>query len=157
DGIWRDREVTLGHRRLAIIDLTPGGAQPMASADGSTIVVFNGEIYNHHALRDELHGLGRTFRSRSDTEGIVEGYRAWGVGVIDRLDGMFALGIWDARQQRLVLARDRAGKKPLFYHRRGVALRFASEAKALIASGVDAELDPQALPTLLAFGYTAAP
>jgi asparagine synthase (glutamine-hydrolysing) len=157
EGVWRGNGVTFGHRRLAIIDLTPAGAQPMHSADGDVVVVFNGEIYNHHQLRDELRALGHSFRSRSDTEVIVEGYRAWGEAVVDRLDGMFAFAVWDVRRERLLLARDRAGKKPLYYRREGTRLRFASEVKAILASGVRGELDPEALPTLLAFGYSAAP
>jgi asparagine synthase (glutamine-hydrolysing) len=162
DGVFHDRGVVLGFRRLAILDLTPAGGQPMVSADGSVVVVCNGEIYNHHELRDELAALGHRFRSRSDTEVIVEGYAAWGEGVIERLDGMFAIGLWDARRRRLLLGRDRAGKKPLFYaHDRnahgGSAIRFASEAKAILASGHDAEIDLAALPYLLSYGYTPAP
>ncbi|HWE26743.1 MAG TPA: asparagine synthase (glutamine-hydrolyzing), partial [Polyangia bacterium] len=153
----RKGECVLGHTRLAILDLSPAAAQPMSSEDGQVTVVFNGEIYNHHELRAELRSLGHQFRSRSDTEVIVEGYRAWGDGVVRRLDGMFAIGIWDAPRRRLLLARDRAGKKPLYYTDRDGGFRFASEVKALIASGVSAAIDTAALPMLLAFGYTAAP
>jgi len=156
-GVWRDRQAALGHTRLAVIDLTPTGAQPMVAPDGSTVVVFNGEIYNHHELRAELGGLGHCFRSTSDTEVIVEGYRAWGPAVIERLDGMFALGLWDAPRRRLLLARDRAGKKPLFYCASDGAFRFASEVKALLAAGVPAEVEASSLPHLLSFGYTPAP
>ncbi len=161
-GVFRDRGVILGFRRLAILDLTPAGRQPMVSADGSVAVVFNGEVYNHHELRDELVALGHRFRSRSDAEVIVEGYVAWGEGIVERLDGMFAIGLWDARRRRLLLCRDRAGKKPLFYAhgtnaRGGRSLRFASEAKAILASGYDAEIDLAALPFLLSFGYTPPP
>jgi asparagine synthase (glutamine-hydrolysing) len=162
DGVFRDSGVVLGFRRLAILDLTAAGGQPMVSADGSVAVVFNGEIYNHHGLRDELAALGHRFRSRSDTEVIVEGYRAWGEGVIERLDGMFAIGIWDVRRRRLLLGRDRAGKKPLYYAHganahSGHSIRFASEAKAILASGHDSEIDLAALPYLLSFGYTPPP
>jgi asparagine synthase (glutamine-hydrolysing) len=158
DGVWRAPGAVLGHTRLAILDLTPAGDQPMVSADGCVAVTFNGEIYNHHALRAELRARGHAFRSRADTEVIVEGYRAWGVGVVERLEGMFAFGLFDAAARRLLLARDHAGKKPLFYARgpRG-ALRFASEAKALVAAGVAGAPDPAALPVLLTLGYTPAP
>jgi asparagine synthase (glutamine-hydrolysing) len=157
-GVWRSERAVLGHTRLAILDLTPTGAQPMLDAAGEVIVVFNGEIYNHHELRRELEGRGHTFRSRSDTEVIVEGYREWGADLVPRLDGMFAFGLWDAPRRRLLLARDRAGKKPLYYtNAPGRSLRFASEVKALLASGVAASFDIEALPMLLAFGYTPAP
>ncbi len=156
-GVWRSADVLLGHTRLAIIDLTPAGAQPMASPDANVVLVFNGEIYNHHQLRAELVALGHRFRSRSDTEVILEGYRAWGDGVVERLDGMFAIGIWDVARKRLLLARDRMGKKPLYFHRDQSSFRFASEAKAITASGIAAEMDPSALPSMLAFGYTPAP
>jgi asparagine synthase (glutamine-hydrolysing) len=147
----------LGHRRLAVLDLTEAGAQPMRSDDGRVVVTFNGEIYNHHDLRRELESRGHRFRSRSDTEVIVEGYRAWGDGVVARLDGMFALGIWDVAERRLLLARDRAGKKPLYYAWRDGQLRFASEIKALVASGLPVEMDESALPFLFGLGYVPAP
>jgi asparagine synthase (glutamine-hydrolysing) len=156
-GVARGHDWILGHRRLAVLDLTEGGAQPMRSDDGQTLVTFNGEIYNHHLLRRELENRGHRFRSRSDTEVIVEGYRAWGEDVVPRLDGMFALGIWDAKQRRLVLARDRAGKKPLYYAYRGHELRFGSEIKALVASGLPLDIDEAGLPYLLALGYVPAP
>ncbi len=155
-GVYRKPGVILGHLRLSILDLTPAARQPMSSDDGG-VVVFNGEIYNHHELRRELLGLGHTFRSRSDTEVIVEGYRAWGDEVVSRLDGMFAIGIWDGARRRLVLARDRAGKKPLFYTRQGSTVRFASEVKAIIASGVAGEIEPESLPSMLSLGYVEAP
>ena len=156
-GLWRGEGIVLGHNRLAIIDLSPGGAQPMKSADGGVVVVFNGEIYNHHALRDELVALGSSFRSRSDTEVIVEGYRVWGDAVVERLDGMFAIGIWDVRRRRLLCARDRAGKKPFFYTQSADGFRFSSEPKAILASGIAAAPALDAFPGLFAFGYTAAP
>ena len=156
-GLWHGDGIVLGHNRLAIIDLSPGGAQPMRSVDESVVVVFNGEIYNHHGLRDELSALGATFRSRSDTEVIVEGYRLWGDAVIERLDGMFALAIWDVRQRRLLCARDRSGKKPFFYTDGQDGFRFSSEPKAILASGVPAVPALDAFPGLFAFGYTAAP
>ena len=113
---FRDEHAVLGHARLSILDLSAAAHQPMASASGDVVVVFNGEIYNHHQLRRELEERGHELRTRSDTEVIVEGYRAWGDGVVRRLDGMFAFAVWDARRHRVLVARDRAGKKPLFYH-----------------------------------------
>lgn len=145
----------LGHLRLAILDLSPGASQPMSSSD--VWLVFNGEIYNHHELRTELATRGHAFRTRSDTEVILEGYRAWGDSVVERIDGMFALAVFDARRRRLLLARDRAGKKPLFTARVGPGIVFGSEIKALRASGVDAAMDIDALPTLLSLGYNLAP
>ena len=149
--------VTFGHTRLAILDLSPAGAQPMASADGQCVVVFNGEIYNHHELRSELVRRGVAFRSRSDTEVIVEGYRAQGEAFLERLDGMFAIGLFDFARRRLILVRDRVGKKPLFYAYDGGELRFASQIRALFASGLSPDIDVQALPYLLGLGYVPSP
>jgi len=146
-----------GHTRLSVIDLSPGGAQPMVSDDRQTVVVFNGEIYNHHELRQELESGGFIFRSRSDTEVIVQGYRAWGADVVARLDGMFAFGLFDVAAQTLLVARDRTGKKPVFYQYEHGELRFASEPKALFASGVDPQVDPHSLSLLLSLGYVPAP
>jgi len=153
--VYRTPGAVFGHARLSILDLSDAAAQPMRSADDSVIVVFNGEIYNHHELRAELVAMGHRFRTRSDTEVIVEGYREWGDGVVPKLDGMFAIGIYDDSRRRLILARDRPGKKPLYYTAapRG-ELRFASEAKAIVASGVAAHIDVRALPMLLSLGYS---
>ena len=148
---------SLGHRRLAVIDLSPAGEQPMFNDDRSIAVVFNGEIYNHHALRRELESQGARFVSRSDTEVIVRGYEHWGDAVVARLDGMFALALYDSRKQRSLLARDRAGKKPLFYASLGGRLVFGSEIKALTALGVRADVEKSALPYLLLYGYVPSP
>jgi asparagine synthase (glutamine-hydrolysing) len=156
-GVYRRPGVVLGHNRLSIIDLSEAASQPMLSRDQNVAVVFNGEIYNHHEVRADLEKLGHQFRTRSDTEVIVEGYLAWGADVIERLDGMFAIAIYDDARRRLVLARDRMGKKPLFYALAARSLRFASEPKALFASGVPLEMDPAALPSLLTFGHAVAP
>jgi asparagine synthase (glutamine-hydrolysing) len=156
-GIWRGDDVVLGHRRLAVIDLTPAAAQPMTSDDGAIVVTYNGEIYNHHELREELERMGRRFRSRSDTEVLVEGYRAWGDRVVERVDGMFAFAIWDSARRRLLVARDRTGKKPVFFVRDGKGLRFASEMKALIASGCARAASVRAIPLVLALGYVPPP
>lgn len=146
----------LAHRRLAIIDLSPSGRQPMSNEDGSVVVVLNGEIYNFEELRSGLPG-GHVFRSRTDTEVIVHGYEEWGEAVIERLDGMFALALWDAQQERLILARDRFGKKPIFWARDERGFYFASEIKAILAAGFKSVMDPEALPEYLALGYVPSP
>ncbi len=147
----------LGHARLKVIDLETG-EQPMGNEDGTVQVVFNGEIYNFRSLREELAAAGHRFRTRSDTEVIVHGYEEWGDDVVKRLDGMFAFGLWDDRERRLLLARDRAGKKPLFLYREPGLLAFASEMKALWAlPEADDSLDPAAFPLYLAYGYVPAP
>jgi asparagine synthase (glutamine-hydrolysing) len=157
EGIFSDGTVTLLHRRLKVIDLSARAAQPMPNEDATIHVVFNGEIYNHKALRHELEQLGHQFRSNSDTEVIVHGFESWGTGVVERLDGMFAFGLWDGRRRALLLARDRAGKKPLFVTTAGGGARFASSIAALVASGVPAELAPEQLPFYLSYGFVPAP
>jgi asparagine synthase (glutamine-hydrolysing) len=144
-GLWLadDRRIGFAHRRLAIIDLSERGAQPMASADGSLIITFNGEIYNYRALRAELEGKGYTFRTESDTEVLLQLYADRGPAMVGCLRGMFAFGLWDARRRHLLLARDPLGIKPLYYADDGWTLRFASQAKALLAGGaVSREPDP---------------
>lgn len=155
-GIWQspDGRVTLAQRRLAIIDLSPGGHQPMSDASGQLWLTFNGEIYNYRSLRQELEKRGHAFRTAGDSEVILEAYRAWGVDCVSHLNGMFAFGLFDRRAGRLFLARDRAGEKPLFYHHAGSRLAFASELKALMADpSLPRELDLDALNTYLAYGY----
>src|SRR3954470_613516 len=122
---WFGRGVGLGHRRLRVIDLSEAGRQPMGNEDGAIQVVFNGEIYNFADLRTELLGHGHVFKSKSDTEVIVHGYEVWGDAVVERLDGMFAFALWDSRRRRLLAARDRMGKKPLYWAQvpRGAAPR----------------------------------
>jgi asparagine synthase (glutamine-hydrolysing) len=153
-GTHLERGVGLGMTRLAIIDLA-GGRQPMANEDGSLWMVFNGEIYNFRELRPELQAKGHSFRSRSDTEVILHAWEEFGDACVDRLRGMFAFAIWDSRRRRLFLARDRMGKKPLYYwHRDGLFL-FASEIKALLCHpAVSRTLDWEAFHHYLAFGYT---
>lgn len=146
--------VGLGHRRLSIIDLSPGGHQPMEDASGGLQLVFNGEIYNFRALRDELAAGGQAFRTASDTEVVLAAYRRWGTECVRRLEGMFALALFDRKAGTLFLARDRAGEKPLFYHHAGGRLLFASELKALMAvPGFPREVDPEALDCYLAYGF----
>jgi asparagine synthase (glutamine-hydrolysing) len=136
-GKWlsEDGRTGLGHRRLAIIDLSPSGAQPMASVDGSLVVTFNGEIYNYKALRTELEADGARFASNSDTEVLLHLYARRGAGMLEALRGMFAFAIWDARQHSLFLARDPYGIKPLYYADDGRTIRIASQVKALLAGG----------------------
>jgi asparagine synthase (glutamine-hydrolysing) len=158
DGFHTEAHLGFGHRRLSIVDLA-GGAQPMFSPDGQVVVTFNGEIYNHAALRPELEAHGHVFRTRSDTESIIHGWRQWGVGVLDRLDGMFAFGLWDRAQGTLLLARDRMGEKPLLttWLPDGT-LAFASEQAALFAlPEVSRALSPAAVDDYLAFGYVPDP
>ncbi|WP_375783727.1 asparagine synthase (glutamine-hydrolyzing) [Bradyrhizobium sp. Pha-3] len=149
-------QVSLGHRRLSIIDLE-GGAQPMWSADGSIGLVFNGEIYNYVELREELVSLGHAFRTSSDTEVLIEAYRAWGLDSIRRFRGMFAFGLWDARTQQLVLARDPFGKKPLFIAENS-GLLFASEIEPLLKfPGMNTRIDPHAVEHYLLNRYVPGP
>jgi asparagine synthase (glutamine-hydrolysing) len=152
EGTYLDGPVGLGARRLAIIDLS-GGDQPIANEDGSVVVVQNGEIYNYRELLRELERAGHTFRTRCDTEVLVHGYEEWGPRLWERLRGMFAVAIWEVRAQRLVLARDRFGIKPLYYRDVDGELSFASELDAL----PQGELDLDALEGFLAFNVVPAP
>jgi asparagine synthase (glutamine-hydrolysing) len=146
EGWYTDHHVGLGHRRLAIIDLSPGGRQPMASADGRYVVTYNGELYNYRELRMELTDLGHRFRTQSDTEVLLAAWAQWGAKALDRFNGMFAFAIWDAREKLLTLARDRFGVKPLYYSRNGDTFLFGSEVKAILAHGAcRTELDKEAL------------
>lgn len=153
-----DQRVALGHRRLSIIDLTPAGHQPMSNEDGSVWITYNGEVYNHVALRRELESRGHTFRSATDTEAIVHLYEDEGPRCVERLDGMFAFAIWDARRRELFLARDRIGVKPLYYARLPGGVVFGSEVKAILEHpGVSRELDEEALYDYLTFGFVPPP
>ncbi|BCX82148.1 asparagine synthase (glutamine-hydrolysing) [Methylomarinovum caldicuralii] len=148
----------LGHRRLAIIDLE-SGAQPMVSADGCTVITYNGEVYNFPQLRRELEGLGYRFRTRCDTEVILYAWKAWGPACVERLRGMFAFAIWNEDDQSLFLARDRLGIKPLYYATLEDGwFAFASELKALqLHPGLPRQLDPRALEEYFAYGYVPDP
>jgi asparagine synthase (glutamine-hydrolysing) len=153
-----DGRAGLGFRRLRIIDLNASANQPMSNEDGSVHVVFNGEIYNFRELRKQLESRGHTFRSRSDTEVIVHLYEDEGPSCVSRLDGMFAIAIWDTRRLSVVLARDRAGKKPLFYVKNASRLVFASEIKALFRDPeLSIEVDPSAVPYVFMHGYVPCP
>jgi len=146
---------TLGHRRLAIIDLSAAAEQPMFDSAHDHAIVFNGEIYNFLDVRAELSAQGVSFRTRSDTEVVLEAYKRWGPAALEKLVGMFAIAIWDARRRELFLARDRFGEKPLYYAELADGFAFASQLDALVADpAVPRKLDEAALGHFLAFGYT---
>src|SRR6266436_1575954 len=158
EGVWTDGRAGIAHARLSIIDLSPAAHQPMASADGAVWITYNGEVYNFAEIRQELDALGYPFRSRSDTEVVVNGWQAWGPKIFSRLRGMFALAIWDRRSQRLILARHRLGKKPLYYAPTAKAFLFGSEIKALLAwPGLPRAPDLSAIDYYLTLGYLPAP
>lgn len=152
EGFFTDSFVGLGHRRLAIVDLSPAGHQPMASADGEVVLIYNGEIYNYQELRAELEAKGYWFRSRTDTEVVLQAYVEWGAACVERFNGMFAFAVWDRRHQELFLARDRYGIKPLYYTLIGSTLLFASEVKAFLKHpDFRAELSPRHLTEYFTF------
>lgn len=156
--LWREPEigVGLGHTRLSIIDLSPTGHQPMVGPSGSAVTVFNGEIYNYLELREELMAGGVQFRGTSDTEVLLALYEKYGLDCVNRLRGMFAFAIWDRAERRLVLGRDRLGKKPLYWRLDGQTLYFASEIKAIrVASTANVTMDQEAVDEYLSFGFIA--
>jgi len=171
EGVWtsaaiddRGRRVCLGHRRLAIIDTSSAGHQPMLSADGRFVITFNGEIYNYRELREELKGKGHVFRTETDTEVLIEAFAEWGKDSLARLNGMFAFAIWDNHERTLTLARDHVGIKPLYYFHQPSsagqpgAFIFASEIKAILATGfVPRAIDPEALNQFLTFLWAPDP
>ena len=155
-GLWwsADRRVGLAQRRLAIVDLSPSGHQPMRDAEAGLAITFNGEIYNFRDLRQELQGRGARFTTGTDTEVILKAYRVWGMDMLDRLEGMFAFALHDEGAGKVYLARDRAGEKPLYLHGAPGVLRFASELKGLLADpAMPRRIDPQALDCYLAAGF----
>jgi len=157
EGFLEDGALGLAHRRLAIIDIE-GGVQPMHDSEGQVTIVYNGEVYNYLELFEELRSLGHTPKTRSDTEAILLAYRQWGLDFVDRLNGMFAIAIWDAPLRRLVLCRDRMGIKPLYYAETKDGVCFASEVKALRGlAGVDTTLDLEALDEYMTLGYVINP
>lgn len=159
-GVWwsSDGRVGLGHRRLSILDLSDGGAQPMVSADGGRVIVFNGEIYNFRELRAELEAKGEVFRSQSDTEVLLALWRVWGADGLARLRGMFAFALWDEARGGMVLARDGFGIKPLYVAEAGGVLRAASQVKALLAGGgIDTSPDPAGHAGFLLWGHVPEP
>jgi asparagine synthase (glutamine-hydrolysing) len=157
-GMWAQGPVGVAHRRLAIIDLSPAGAQPMVDPDTGTTAVFNGCIYNHHELRAELRARGHRFASTSDTEVVIKAHAEWGTACVEHLVGMFAFALVERASGRLVLARDRLGIKPLYLDRTGARLRFASDLRALLAAGgVDTTLDRTALAHYMSFHSVVPP
>ncbi|MBS0425560.1 MAG: asparagine synthase (glutamine-hydrolyzing) [Proteobacteria bacterium] len=162
-GIWFDRDAAVGlvHRRLSILDLSPAGHQPMFSASKRFVMVFNGEIYNHLKLREELEKLGRApdWRGHADTESLLAAFECWGVEVtLKKTVGMFAIALWDKQDRKLILARDRMGEKPLYYGYIGSILAFGSELKALREiPGFDGKIDRGALALLMRHSYVPAP
>lgn len=154
EGVSTWPAAVLGHRRLAIFDLSEAGRQPMLSPDGKLGVVFNGAIYNFKALRRELEGRGFSFRTATDTEVLLHGYREWGIeGLVPRLRGMFAFGLWDDDGETLHLVRDRLGVKPLIFVEDSSGIYFASTVRALRDAGIVGEIDPEAVAEFLRFGY----
>lgn len=157
EGIWTEGPISLGHRRLAIIDLSDAGRQPMASADGRYQMVFNGELYNYRELREEL-ATQYPFHTQTDSEVLLAAFAVWGVACLPRLKGMFAFAVWDREAQALFIARDRLGVKPLYYHHDTRHFVFASEVRALLASGlVPQQLDATALVDYLRYQSVHAP
>src|SRR5437773_5789909 len=157
EGYFISGPVGLGFRRLSIIDLA-GGHQPMSDAEETVWLIFNGEIYNFKELRAELEERGHYFRTRSDTEAIIHGYKEWGTEVFNRLNGMFGLAIWDVQKERLVLARDAMGIKLIYYRIANGQLTFGSEIRAVLAAGDTApQVDASALNLFLRFRYTPSP
>ena len=157
EGLTQHGPATLGHRRLSIVDVA-GGAQPLANEDDTVWVTYNGEIYNFSDLRSELERSGHRFRTRTDTEVLVHGYEVWGDDVVSRLNGIFAFGLWDDRNRRLLLGRDPFGVKPLYYHDDGSELVFASELKALfLRRGIVPEVDEVGLTQCLEYGFVPSP
>ena len=154
-GLWLEGSVALGHRRLSIIDLSEAGRMPMSSPDSQVQAVFNGEVYNFRARRAELAAAGHRFLSETDSEVVLRAYEEWGVDCFDRFNGMFAVAIWDAREKRMVLARDPAGQKPLYYaYRPGRWLLFASTLAPLIHyAGNELEVDPAVVKDYVRFGF----
>ncbi|RPJ07624.1 MAG: asparagine synthetase B, partial [Spirochaetaceae bacterium] len=157
EGYYFGESIGFGFRRLSIIDLV-SGHQPMSDAAGKIWVVFNGEIYNFPELRRELAQQGCEFRTNSDTEVIIHGYRKWGMDVLDHLSGMFGLAIWDVKDRRLMLARDRMGIKPIYYYLSQDTLVFGSEIRAVLAGGaVYAGMDICSAALFLQFRYVPSP
>ncbi len=156
-GLFVDQNIGLGHRRLSIIDLD-SGSQPMSSSDGQITIVFNGEIYNFIELKELLQSKGYRFSTKSDTETIIYSYMEWGDEFVKKLRGMFAIALWDNSLKKLLLVRDRVGKKPLYYFYDGKTLAFASELKAILTiPEISKEINYKALDSYFSFGYVPSP
>ena len=155
-GCFTRGSVSLGHRRLSIIDLATG-EQPFISEDRKLVLVYNGELYNYIEIRQQLKNLGRRFRTESDTEVILQAYDEWGTDCLSRFNGMWAFALWDERRQRLFCSRDRMGEKPFYYALWNDSFMFGSEMKALFAAGVPRDFNEEMLDALLCFTYLPAP
>jgi asparagine synthase (glutamine-hydrolysing) len=157
-GVWSSGAIALGHRRLAVIDLSPAGRQPMRAAESALVITFNGEIYNFRELRRELENRNHAFTTRTDTEVILAAYKEWGTGCVERLRGMFAFAIWDETERTLFVARDRVGKKPLHYLLDANGIAFASEPKAFLADpAFEPRPSPAAVSAYLSYQYVPSP
>jgi len=157
EGVWNDEKVAFGHRRLSIIDLSASGIQPMASSDGNLILIFNGEIYNFKELKKELIAKGHVFYSISDSEVIIYAYSQWGIDAFNRFNGMFSLAIYDKAKQQVILARDHAGIKPLYYHINNKQLLFSSEIRSFKAFDSNWPMYEEWQPYFLSFGFIPFP
>ncbi|MEE8575225.1 MAG: asparagine synthetase B, partial [Thermodesulfobacteriota bacterium] len=154
EGIFSERDLGLSHRRLSILDLSSHGHQPMTDSNERAVISYNGEVYNFEALRTELLELGYSFKSKTDTEVVLNAYLAWGEECLSRFNGMFAIAIWDRKAQTLFLARDRIGIKPLFYTSRDNVFLFGSEIKSILCwDKIPREVNPRALDYYLTFRY----
>ncbi len=153
-GFFVDEGISLGHRRLSIIDLSKKGHQPMFNETKSIVLVFNGEIWNYPELKEELQSKGHLFKSSSDTEVIIHGYEEYGESICAKLEGMFAFALWDAKKKSLFLARDRIGKKPLYYLLKDEKLLFSSEIKALVIPPHSPTIDNDSLSQYLTLRYS---
>ena len=158
-GVYTNEHIQFGHVRLAIIDLTDAGRQPMSYDNGRYVVTFNGEVYNYLELKTELENAGEIFTSNSDTEVLLAAYKVWGIECLNRFRGMFAFALWDDREKSLFLARDRCGEKPLFYHKSDDCLSIASELKGLLLliGGPPPELDPAVIDMYLHYQFVPEP
>ncbi|HXE11831.1 MAG TPA: hypothetical protein VN633_06915, partial [Bryobacteraceae bacterium] len=154
DGFYVSGAIGLGMRRLSIVDLARGH-QPISNEDETAWIVFNGEIYNHAELREQLQARGHRYRTNSDTETIIHLYEEYGRDCVQHLRGMFAFAIWDIKKQQLFIARDRLGIKPLYYRLTPQSLAFGSEIKVVLAAGTQPEFNRRALPEYLALGYVS--
>jgi asparagine synthase (glutamine-hydrolysing) len=157
EGFFEEPGISLAHNRLSIIDLSPGGRQPMSSQDGRYTIVFNGEIYNYRELKSELEKLGEKFHTSSDTEVLIAAYARWGKECLPKLNGIFAFAIWDREKKKLTLVRDALGVKPLYYHWDGKRLAFSSEIKALLELGIPRTLNVDAMNSYFRLLYVPAP
>jgi len=156
-GHYTDNNVSLGQRRLSILDLSKKGKQPMSDSDGKVWITYNGEVYNFREIRKELENKGHKFNSNTDTEVILYGYKEWGIKILEKLNGMFAFCIYDSEKKDIFLARDRMGIKPLYYYWKDGKLIFASELKAIIRHDIKKRINKEAVKEYLTFGYILAP